>query len=322
MTRQIMNYFTTDAFPGRFRALSWRDHVNRLYPTIDLLGASREDFSGRITWRDVGVTRISRIDSTAQRLLRTDRHARLDHERLLQLNFQIQGEGAVEQDGRSAVTRPGQFVIYDSARPYEMRFVGPFQQASLELPRSAIAAEVRDLDRMMARPIDGKSGAGRFLFELVRALACDEDPADHALAPRLQRHVCELLVTALTSLSPPAEAHPAPRRRTLEAVKRYVRERLDDPELSPASIAASQHMSLRYLHALFRADSSSPARWIQAERLERCRADLADPVQRQRSICEIAHHWGFRDAAHFSRVFRRRFGKTPSESRACRIVHA
>jgi AraC-like DNA-binding protein len=99
-------------------------------------------------------------------------------------------------------------------------------------------------------------------------------------------------------------------------VKRFVLERLDDPDLSPASIAATQHMSLRYLHALFRADSSSPARWILAERLDRCRTDLADPAKQHRSICEVAHHWGFRDAAHFSRVFKRQFGKTPRECRA------
>ena len=311
-----MNYFTTDAFPSSVRSLSWQDHVNCLYPTIDLLGTSRENFSGRIAWRDVGVARISRIESTAQRLVRTDRHARIDHERLLQLNFQVQGEGAVAQDGRSAVTRPGQFVIYDSARPYEMRFTDSFEQISLELPRRAIAAEIHDLDAMMACPIDGKSGAGRFLFEFVRALAGAEDPVDRALAPRLQRHVCELLVTALTSLNQPTAVGSTGRRRSLESVKRYVRERLDDPDLSPLSIAINQHMSLRHLHALFRADSNSPARWILTERLERCRADLEDAAQRHRSICEIAHRWGVRDAAHFRRVFRRQFGKTPRECRS------
>ncbi len=294
-----MNFFTTDAFPSRARVLSWQDHVNHLYPATDLLGVSREEFSGRVAWRDIGAARISRID----------------HERLLQLNFQLEGEGWVGQDGRGAVTRPGQFVVYDSARPYEMHFGGPFRQLSLELPRAAVVSEFDDLSRLMARPIDGRSGSGRFLFDFVRTLADDEDPADRPLASRLQHHVIELLVTALVGVSVPTGSHTGGRRRSLDRVKRYLRERLDDPDLTPASIAAAHHMSLRYLHTLFRAQSESPVRWIQAERLDRCYADLSDPAQQHRSICDIAHRWGFRDAAHFSRAFRRRFGHTPRECR-------
>ena len=310
-----MDYFTTDAFPSRARALSWQDHVNRLYPTIDLLAHPRDEFSGRIAWRDIGMARISRIESVAQRLVRTDRHVRIDQERLLQLNFQMDGEGSVDQEGRSAVTRPGQFVIYDSARPYELRFGGPFRQLSLELPRAAIAGDLGDLTGLMARPIDGRSGSGRFLFEFVRLLGADDDPTDPPLTLRLQRHLRELLVTALVGLTPP-NMRRGDRRHSLGRIKRYLRERLDDPDLTPASIAAAHHMSLRYLHTLFRAESLSPVRWIQMERLEQCRADLADPAQRHRSICDIAHRWGFLDAAHFSRAFRRQFGHAPRECRS------
>jgi len=32
-------------------------------------------------------------------------------------------------------------------------------------------------------------------------------------------------------------------------------------------------------------------------------------------VTEIAFRWGFCDAAHFSRVFKRAFGATPSEIR-------
>ena len=132
-----MHYFTTDAFTHHARVNSWRDQVNYLYPTTELITETRPEFWGRIAWRDVGVTRVSRIESVAQRVVRTERQARADHERLLQINLQVEGEGYLEQAGRTVVTRPGQFVLYDSARPYEMRFSGSFRGLSLELPRSA-----------------------------------------------------------------------------------------------------------------------------------------------------------------------------------------
>jgi len=39
--------------------------------------------------------------------------------------------------------------------------------------------------------------------------------------------------------------------------------------------------------------------------VEHCRTDLSDPHLRQRNIADIALGWGFSDAAHFSRCFKR-----------------
>ncbi|MBN9423018.1 MAG: helix-turn-helix domain-containing protein [Candidatus Accumulibacter sp.] len=43
--------------------------------------------------------------------------------------------------------------------------------------------------------------------------------------------------------------------------------------------------------------------------------DLLDPRRNNHSISEVAFSLGFNDAAHFSRAFRRCFGRTPSEWR-------
>jgi AraC-like DNA-binding protein len=43
---------------------------------------------------------------------------------------------------------------------------------------------------------------------------------------------------------------------------------------------------------------------------------LADPAERDRSVSEIAYHWGFNDAAHFSRTFKARFGMSPRDARS------
>ncbi|MER7480278.1 AraC family transcriptional regulator [Streptomyces sp. NPDC126510] len=42
---------------------------------------------------------------------------------------------------------------------------------------------------------------------------------------------------------------------------------------------------------------------------------LADPGCRHLTIAEVAHPWGFASQAHFTRVFRSRFGRTPGETR-------
>ncbi len=78
-------------------------------------------------------------------------------------------------------------------------------------------------------------------------------------------------------------------------------------------IARAHAISVRALHALFEDTGESVAGLVRRERLARCREDLELPSGG--SVTEIAFRWGFRDAAHFSRVFKREFDVTPSEVR-------
>ena len=101
-------------------------------------------------------------------------------------------------------------------------------------------------------------------------------------------------------------------------IRRYVRTHLQDPSLGPVSIAQAYAMSVRALHALFEDVDASVAGLVRAERLARCMEDLQRP--NGGSVTDIAFRWGFCDAAHFSRVFKRAFGATPSEIRHAALV--
>ena len=67
---------------------------------------------------------------------------------------------------------------------------------------------------------------------------------------------------------------------------------------------------------LFHTAGITVGSFIRQRRLERCRADLSDPLRAGERITEIALRWGFNDMPHFSRVFRATFGATPSDFRA------
>jgi AraC-like DNA-binding protein len=96
-------------------------------------------------------------------------------------------------------------------------------------------------------------------------------------------------------------------------IRRYVRTHLQDTTLGPTAIARAYSMSVRALHALFEDADESVAGLVRRERLARCIEDLQQP--NGGSVTEIAFRWGFSDAAHFSRLFKRAFGVTPSEVR-------
>ena len=56
-------------------------------------------------------------------------------------------------------------------------------------------------------------------------------------------------------------------------------------------------------------------------RLEQAAADLTDPRYQSRAVSQIAFANGFEDAAHFSRAFKGRFGRTPRDWRIGGAAH-
>jgi AraC-like DNA-binding protein len=109
------------------------------------------------------------------------------------------------------------------------------------------------------------------------------------------------------------------RRSAIRAeVRRYIRAHLQDTDLGPESIARAHAISVRTLHALFEDSEESVAGLVRRERLARCLEDLRRPTGG--SVTEIAFRWGFRDAAHFARVFKREFDMTPSDVRGAAVA--
>ncbi|GAA2782859.1 hypothetical protein GCM10010521_71870 [Streptomyces rameus] len=101
----------------------------------------------------------------------------------------------------------------------------------------------------------------------------------------------------------------------LRDIMAFIEDHLADAGLSPASIAAAHHISVRYLHHLFQRDRRTVGTYVRQRRLERCRADLADPALVGRGVGQVGRRWGFRDPAVFSRAFKSAYGVTPGAYR-------
>jgi AraC-like DNA-binding protein len=117
------------------------------------------------------------------------------------------------------------------------------------------------------------------------------------------------------TVKPAQPARISVREMIREKIRIYVDRHLRDPDLSIDAIAGSMNCTKRYLHKVFSNGNETLSRYIWSARLDRCRSDLDDPSLRHKSISEIAFSWGFNNSAHFSRVFRGRFGASPRRYR-------
>jgi AraC-like DNA-binding protein len=71
-----------------------------------------------------------------------------------------------------------------------------------------------------------------------------------------------------------------------------------------------------YLHHLIEASGTSFTAHVNELRLQRAFALLTEACDGTRRISDIALEAGFSDLSHFNRLFRSRFGDTPSGVRA------
>jgi AraC-like DNA-binding protein len=225
--------------------------------------------------------------------------------------FVHKGVETVREGGREITLTPGSIAIWDGLQPTDIEIVKPFHKRTLLFPRHRVRAVCPRLAEPWPLPSLEKSGPARLLARYMNALAVELPQLGTAAAVSAANVALELLRAAV---EPELPSDRAAERAALRAeIRHHVRNHLQESDLGPTTIAGAFAMSVRALHALFEDGDESVAVMVRSERLQRCLEDLQHP--HAGSITEIAFRWGFCETAHFSRVFKRRFGVTPSEVR-------
>jgi AraC-like DNA-binding protein len=106
-----------------------------------------------------------------------------------------------------------------------------------------------------------------------------------------------------------------PRKVMLQRAKDFVDEHLSDDQLSPEMVAQGIFISKRYLHVLFQDEGQSFTRYLINRRLSLGREQLREPRFSHLTVADVAGRIGFKDASHFARAFKARYGLTPSRFR-------
>jgi AraC-like DNA-binding protein len=255
--------------------------------------------------------------STPHSVYRTPGLIRRDSPELYRVALAMSGRACLLQDGRTARLGPGEFTLYDFTRPYELVYDSGVQLAVFSFPREMLALPGDLVGRLTAVPVRTDTGTGALTAPLLRRVALDMDGYQPASAARLSAVVMNLITTAVAEHAGQAGSLPAESRENtlLMRIHAFIEQHLGDCDLAPGPVAAAHYISVRYLYRLFEAQGTTVAAWIRHRRLERCRADLADPALGSAPVSAVAARWGLPDSAHFNRLFKRAYGLPPAEYR-------
>ncbi|MGV9313228.1 AraC-like ligand-binding domain-containing protein [Streptomyces sp. NPDC003691] len=271
-------------------------------------------FHARSGVLELGRVSVAVHDFGAQRAWRTPELIRRSDPEHYFLGLLTGGGMRVEQDRKETSVVAGDAVLFDTSHPYTAGTTSPggSRVLLLGIPRTAVDLPPGRLDTRLAHGFAAREGIGAILRRFLGSLQAHAGKCSPGELESLERSTVHLASALLAQQLDTWDALSADTREevVLRQVRAYIEHHLDDPGLSPETVAARHHISLRSLYTLFRTEEESVAALIRRQRLERCRADLASP-RRPQPIHVIAARWGFTSDAAFSRTFKAAYGISP-----------
>jgi AraC-like DNA-binding protein len=305
----------------------WCEQVAKdVAPTVSTSPCA-DDFRAVVTYAELGPVCLSVLAYSELRSVRTPAMIRRSDPERYGLTLITRNGLWFAQRGGDCRLGAGDLLVFDSSQPFDTRVLsagGLGQVVMLNIPKAALPLRQEQMNGLLARRLPGDAGMNTVLAGYLGGLAAavSRGEVGKPETERLGELALHLAAATLAAqiddedrLSPEAR-----RRALLSRIEAHIELNLDDPELTPAEIAAHHRISVGYLHRIFRSHELTVTAWIRHRRLERCRADLADPRLRSRPVHAVGARWGMRDAAHFSRVFRAAYGAPPAEYRRAALT--
>jgi len=312
-----MESYRTSNLPGRPRVTAWNEVYSSRLAHVEFNPVDSRRFNAALELGVLGPIRIARMQVDRCSIDRTQLHIGRAPGRFYAFVLQVKGHGLFRQYGREAALGAGDFTLCDSITPHSLRVDDASEFVMLRIAAEVLRGHLPSPEQFCGSRLGATQGlthtAASLTLNVFNQLEIGLAEDHHS---RVARHMLDLIATSY-AIAFDALAAPSSVISSRQAnVRRYIEDHLNDPTLSPASIAAGLKLSPRYLRMIFANDGGETvSAYILRRRLEECARQIADPHWRGHTITEIAFHWGFNSAPHFARSFRDRYDCTPREYR-------
>jgi AraC-like DNA-binding protein len=307
---------STRTFPENQRLAMWREVYGRGITGVDIEPIGDAPFHADVTFSllpGVGIAAGSR--SPAHH--RVTRELARQGGDVIVLSMLRAGIATTSQFGTELNCGAGDASLLSPADPCTASLHSAGSFLTLALSRKDIAALVPGFASAFGHLISGDDAALRLLVRYLDSVLAEEEPTNLEVARSISTHILDLAALAIGARGEHAEmAHlRGAKVARLNAIRSDILQELGRDDLSSELIAARHGISPRYVRKLFEHDGSSFSSFVFAARLAKAQRMLADRRYAHLNIAQVAQECGFGDASYFNRVFRRRFGATPSDVR-------
>ena len=300
----LIHRLSTDSVPPPERLAFWNDVCMGAYGAA-LTDTDPVGFQGTLTTLSADQLQVSSVKSTPA-VSRSSAKGVSD-ETAFSLQLVHSGRCRIRHAGVECVALPGDMIIADRSRRYELTFTEPIQGLVLSPPWARFGGYADILEAVAGRRIDVANGPGAVLSTFIRT-AWDQlvEREDEAWPDSAAGTIWDLLEATLRGETGREIIAGKADRLRLDA-RALVDSHLPDPGFQSADIAQALGVSTRYLQMVFAEVGTTPSRFLLARRLDAAAARLRR-LDGPCSVTDVAMGSGFSDLGYFSRVFRSRFG--------------
>ncbi|MBB3359755.1 MULTISPECIES: helix-turn-helix domain-containing protein [unclassified Novosphingobium] len=279
------------------------DHVAEM--TID--SGERSTFEARWKRYGLGPIDIHNFRTAEQTISRTAAMVRRHPDEVYALSYMQQGSAAVVHAGINVHVPQGSFILVNHASPYSFSFPNGAVALTAHMPASWLRRWVPQPETMLVKTFDADAWGGALAAMLS---TIDRNGLDDAALPR--SCIADQLGAFLALMNGNVTAGESLHQGKLfKRAVTFMKDRFDDPDLSPNMLAAELKISKRYVHKIFAGHNTTFGVELLGLRLNHARDMLHDARFAAYRISDVAYACGFTDPSHFARKFRDKFGLAP-----------
>lgn len=308
--------FTSESYSEDVRESAWQDVLGsfglhgtpaRAAAFVPAMAMSRA--SG------VGV-RLGRLTAGAQTLAALSSHpGGASGLPLLILPLEGAGSTVLRAGEDLEIVASGQLVVVPPSLGWQMQFQRDLRALVLCVPADAFRGRKVPALALAKPRVLAAQGLAQVIAGTVEATAGALEGLSDSEWEAVAQSLAELLLALATELAASMTDTSAGKAALLQRVCATIERQLQSEDISIAEIAQAEGISERYVQKLFEGTGENFSHYVRERRLQRAWHDLSSPAEAAAPISEIAYRYGFSDSAHFSRLFRERFGMPPREFR-------
>jgi AraC-like DNA-binding protein len=308
--------FSTDVLPERDRLPYLREAFGRAIVGLDLQpyqDCPLEWAASLHQFKDLLVV----SGRTTPIISRRTRSLLADGKDDLLLTINLSGVRLASQVGRECRLDVGAAALMSCADVGNLECPCDTQYLTLFIPRRRLNAMAVNPEDALARPIPADTEALRLLVDYVQTALRNHHLTSQQLRQLFTTHIHDLVALAVGATRETAEAahDRGLRAARLSAIKGDVISKLGSEHLDINGVARQRSVTPRYVQMLFESEGTTFSGYVLEQRLTRAHRMLTDLGLRNWTVSAIAFEVGFGNLSYFNRVFRRRFGATPSDIR-------